>query len=132
MVLLQEAWVREWVRKRTGFEPDFKITFYCARYDNAFKSIFPVGDVTNYIPEDEVCALLASADEQKCWVFEECCPFFLQYCPESTSNSTYCLAALLSMHPLRKDLQTSDIGRIFPILGKISELSHSAMPVSIK
>ncbi len=51
---LQERWIREWLQKRMGSSPEFKITFYCGRYDNAFKSIFPVGDLTNYIPDDEV------------------------------------------------------------------------------
>lgn len=61
---LQEKWIREWVQKRMGSSPAFKITFYCGRYDNAFKSIFPVGDLTNYIPDDEVSpSVLPCTDE---------------------------------------------------------------------
>ena len=40
----QEAWVTNWVEKRTGFPCNFQLNFYPARYDGqGFFSIFPVG-----------------------------------------------------------------------------------------
>lgn len=47
------AQVRTWVRERAGFEAAFDITWYPGRYDNAFRSIFAVGDVTQYVPDSE-------------------------------------------------------------------------------
>jgi hypothetical protein len=47
-------YVRDWVKKRTGFESDFKVTFYPGRYAPEKCSILPVGDPTQYIPEHEV------------------------------------------------------------------------------
>ena len=52
----QEAHVREWVENRTHFPSDFQIVFYQGRYDPAFCSIFPVGDLTHCVPDDEVSA----------------------------------------------------------------------------
>ena len=53
-LLLQVKYIREWVEQRTEHPSNFKITFYAGRYDPAFKSIFPVGDLTSYVPDDEV------------------------------------------------------------------------------
>lgn len=40
----QEKWIKAWVEKRTGFDCQFQIKFYAARYDGeGFFSIFPVG-----------------------------------------------------------------------------------------
>lgn len=36
------------------------------RYDNSFLSIFPVGDTTRYVPDDQVCATAASGGMQSC------------------------------------------------------------------
>lgn len=47
-------YVRDWVQRRTGFESDFKVTFYPGRYAPEKCSILPVGDPTQYIPEHEV------------------------------------------------------------------------------
>ncbi len=49
-------YVRDWVKKRTGFDSDFKVTFYPGRYAPEKCSILPVGDPTQYIPEHEVSA----------------------------------------------------------------------------
>ena len=49
----QESYVRAWVTKRTGFDCNFKVTFYPGRYANEMGSILPVGDPTTYIPDKE-------------------------------------------------------------------------------
>ncbi len=50
----QEAFVRDWVHRRTGFESSFRIKFYPARYAAEKCSILPVGDPTQYVSDDEV------------------------------------------------------------------------------
>jgi hypothetical protein len=50
----QEAYVREWVKQRTGMECNFGITFYPSRYATEKCSILPVGDPTNYISDADV------------------------------------------------------------------------------
>jgi hypothetical protein len=47
-------YVREWVKKRTGFDSDFRVTFYPGRYAPEKCSILPVGDPTQYVPDHEV------------------------------------------------------------------------------
>lgn len=47
-------YVRDWVKKRTGFDSDFKVTFYPGRYAPEKCSILPVGDPTQYVPDHEV------------------------------------------------------------------------------
>ena len=47
--------MRGWVENRTSFPSSFQITFYQGRYDPDFCSIFPVGDLTCSVPDDEVC-----------------------------------------------------------------------------
>ena len=41
------------MRERASFDAAFDITWYPGRYDNAFRSIFAVGDVTQYVPDSE-------------------------------------------------------------------------------
>ena len=53
----QEQYVRNWAEKRTGFESNFKVTFYPARYATEKGSILPVGDPTRYISDAEVSPL---------------------------------------------------------------------------
>ncbi len=43
------------MHERAGFDVSFRITWYPGRYDAAFRSIFAVGDVTQYVPDSEVC-----------------------------------------------------------------------------
>ena len=50
----QEEYVRKWAETRTGFESNFKVTFYPGRYASEKGSILPVGDPTAYIADAEV------------------------------------------------------------------------------
>ncbi len=54
----QEQYVRSWAEKRTGFESNFKVTFYPGRYAAEKGSILPVGDPTAYISDAEVSMLV--------------------------------------------------------------------------
>ena len=55
----QEDYVRKWAEKRTGFESNFKVTFYPGRYATEKGSILPVGDPTAYISDAEVRLMLS-------------------------------------------------------------------------
>lgn len=57
----QEDYVRKWAEKRTGFESNFKVTFYPGRYAPEKGSILPVGDPTAYISDSEVSRTPLSA-----------------------------------------------------------------------
>lgn len=61
----QEDYVRKWAEKRTGFESNFKVTFYPARYAVEKGSILPVGDPTKYISDAEVSFLQALHVQQE-------------------------------------------------------------------
>ena len=50
----QAAHIYAWVKARTGFEPSFRVVFYPAEYFRRMLGIFPIGDPTQYIPDDEV------------------------------------------------------------------------------
>lgn len=50
----QVVHIYAWVRARTGFEPSFRVVFYPAEYFRRMLGIFPIGDPTKYIPDDEV------------------------------------------------------------------------------
>ena len=49
----QAAHIYAWVKARTGFEPSFRVVFYPAEYFRRMLGIFPIGDPTQYIPDDE-------------------------------------------------------------------------------
>jgi digalactosyldiacylglycerol synthase len=46
------------VKARTGFEPSFRVVFYPAEYFRRMLGIFPIGDPTQYIPDDEARCVL--------------------------------------------------------------------------
>ena len=50
----QEAYVRNWVKQRTGMDCNFTVRFYPGRYATEKYSILPVGDPTAYIDDAEV------------------------------------------------------------------------------
>lgn len=63
----QETWVKDWLKKRTGFAPDFTLTFYPGRYAPEKCSILPVGDPTKYVPESAADVAILEEPEHLTW-----------------------------------------------------------------
>uniref|UniRef100_A0A0D9VR75 Digalactosyldiacylglycerol synthase 2, chloroplastic n=1 Tax=Leersia perrieri TaxID=77586 RepID=A0A0D9VR75_9ORYZ len=50
--LEHEAYVRHWIEERISFRPSFSIKFYPAKFSTELRSILPVGDITEFIPDE--------------------------------------------------------------------------------
>lgn len=63
----QEDWVRAWVYKNLGFTTSIRFLWYEGKYRNDFGSIFPIGDLTEAIPEGEGDVIVLEEPEHICW-----------------------------------------------------------------
>lgn len=63
----QTECIKDWIRKRTGFEANFKIQYYPGRYDTSLLGIFPIGDLTVYIPVEEADVAILDEPEHLTW-----------------------------------------------------------------
>jgi len=63
----QEEYVRDWARRRTGLDCNFKVTFYPGRYAAEKGSILPVGDITQVIPDHEADVAVLEEPEHLNW-----------------------------------------------------------------
>ncbi|KAL8172483.1 hypothetical protein V2J09_024287 [Rumex salicifolius] len=62
-----EAYVRHWVEERTGFESEFDIKFYPAGFALDKRSILPVGDITDIIPDEDADIAVLEEPEHLTW-----------------------------------------------------------------
>lgn len=63
----QEDYVRQWVEARTGFESRFNISFYPGKFSVDKRSILPIGDITEYIPDDKADIAVLEEPEHLTW-----------------------------------------------------------------
>ena len=63
----QKAYIRSWLTGRVDFQPTFNIHFYPGRYAIDKGSIVPVGDVTEYVPEEEADVAVLEEPEHLTW-----------------------------------------------------------------
>lgn len=75
----QTECIKQWLRKRTGFDAQCQIQYYPGRYDTRLLGIFPVGDLTVYIPSEKVCQA-TPCDCRFISVPLECSPMYVNAC----------------------------------------------------
>ncbi|KAJ4744492.1 hypothetical protein LUZ62_012190 [Rhynchospora pubera] len=63
----QESFVRRWIEERVDFKPEFEIKFYPAKFSTELRSIIPVGDITDCIPDEEVDVAVLEEPEHLNW-----------------------------------------------------------------
>lgn len=67
----QESYIRDWLRHKAGMAQEadlINIHFYAGRYQPEYGSIFPAGDVTQLIPDEEADALILEEPEHLNWL----------------------------------------------------------------
>lgn len=65
--LEHEAYVLKWLEDRTGFISRFEIKFYPGRFSIDKRSILPVGDITQVIPDEEADIAVLEEPEHLTW-----------------------------------------------------------------
>ena len=98
----QTECIQDWIRKRTGFEAQFKIRYYPGRYDTRLLGIFPVGDLTVYIPVEEVSNVKCRAHAVTVYAV------FIQF-PQVPSNQKTWRAHLFTSLAAGKSLSSTSI-----------------------
>ncbi|KAL5708472.1 digalactosyldiacylglycerol synthase [Ranunculus cassubicifolius] len=62
-----ETYVRNWLEERTGFVSEFDIRFYPGKFSTDKRSILPVGDITEIIPDEEADIAVLEEPEHLTW-----------------------------------------------------------------
>lgn len=62
-----KTYVLKWLEDRTGFISQFDIKFYPGRFSTDKRSILPVGDITEVIPEEEADIAVLEEPEHLTW-----------------------------------------------------------------
>ncbi|KAF7050014.1 hypothetical protein CFC21_058436 [Triticum aestivum] len=65
--LEQEGFVRRWIEERVDFRPSFSIKFYPAKFSKEMRSILPVGDITECIPDEMADIAVLEEPEHLNW-----------------------------------------------------------------
>ncbi|XP_020087351.1 digalactosyldiacylglycerol synthase 2, chloroplastic-like [Ananas comosus] len=65
--LEQEAFVRKWLEERTGMVSRFNISFYAGKFSKEKRSILPVGDITETIPDEVADIAVLEEPEHLTW-----------------------------------------------------------------
>ncbi|GAV90085.1 Glyco_trans_1_4 domain-containing protein [Cephalotus follicularis] len=63
----QEAYVHQWLEQRTAFKSSFKIRFYPGKFAVDKRSILPVGDISEVIPDEEADIAVLEEPEHLTW-----------------------------------------------------------------
>uniref|UniRef100_A0A0D6QVP2 Digalactosyldiacylglycerol synthase 1, chloroplastic n=1 Tax=Araucaria cunninghamii TaxID=56994 RepID=A0A0D6QVP2_ARACU len=63
----QEAYIRNWLEARIGFKSDFKLSFYPGKFSKQRRSIIPVGDTSQFIPDKEADIAVLEEPEHLNW-----------------------------------------------------------------
>ncbi|XP_038980666.1 digalactosyldiacylglycerol synthase 2, chloroplastic-like [Phoenix dactylifera] len=62
-----EGYVRQWLEERTDFISSFRINFYPGKFSIEMRSILPVGDITESIPDEEADIAVLEEPEHLTW-----------------------------------------------------------------
>lgn len=63
----QEAYVRQWLEERISFGPNFSISFYPGKFAVDKRSILPVGDISDVIPDEHADVAVLEEPEHLTW-----------------------------------------------------------------
>lgn len=63
----QEKYVHQWLEERAGFRSCFSIRFYPGRFSRDKRSILPVGDISETIPDEEADIAVLEEPEHLTW-----------------------------------------------------------------
>ncbi|KAL1322195.1 hypothetical protein HN51_067119 [Arachis hypogaea] len=63
----QEQYIRKWLEERIDFVPKFNIEFYPAKFSRDKRSILPVGDISEIVPDEEADIAVLEEPEHLTW-----------------------------------------------------------------
>lgn len=63
----QEQYVRNWLEERTEFPSRFSIRFYPGKFSLDKRSILPIGDITEWVPDEEAFIAVLEEPEHLTW-----------------------------------------------------------------
>lgn len=63
----QEAYVRQWLEERISFRSNFSISFYPGKFAVDKRSILPVGDISDVVPDEQADVAVLEEPEHLTW-----------------------------------------------------------------
>lgn len=67
----QRTYMRDWLHEKANLDiaaENLELTFYAARYLEEYHSVFPIGDITAMIPDDEADICILEEPEHLNWL----------------------------------------------------------------